>query len=510
MDNKDNPTDMRHVERNMKEETLLEVKGVSKSFPGVQALDNVSFALKKGTVHALCGENGAGKSTLMHILMGVYRRDEGDIFFKSQAVDFQSPRQALHHGIAIVEQELSPIPDMTVAENLFLGREPTRQKFFVKYRDLNAWAADILQELDVDINPAQKMRMLSLAEMQLVEIAKALSYNSDVIIMDEPTSAIGDKEVEKLFAVISSLREQGKGIIYVSHRLEEIFTITDEITVLRDGKYIATERTEDLDRSSLISLMIGRKMEDEFVKNNEPSADELLSVKHFSKAGQFNDIHLTLNRGEILGIFGLMGSGRSEFLHALFGVSTPDSGEIFFEKQPVKFKSPSDAISHGFAYVTEDRKETGLVLTSSVKENISIASLKKLSNTVFIKKRDETDQTTRMVERFRVKTPSLDQLVVNLSGGNQQKVVLGRWLLTNPKILLFDEPTRGIDVGAKREIYNFISDYANHGAGVIMVSSELPEIIGMSDRIIVFKHGKLSGEVLREQASQETIMHLAV
>ena len=494
----------------MKEEILLEVKGVSKSFPGVQALDKVSLTLKGGTVHALCGENGAGKSTLMHILMGVYRKDEGEIFFKDQPVDFHSPRQALHQGISIVEQELSPIPDMTVAENLFLGREPIRQKFFVKYRELNAWATHILQELKVDIPPTQKMRNLSLAEMQLVEIAKALSYNSDVIIMDEPTSAIGDKEVEKLFAVLTRLKKQGKGIIYVSHRLEEVFTITDEVTVLRDGKYIATERTHDLDRSRLISLMIGRKMEDEFVKRNVPTDDEILTVKNFTKAGQFRDIHLTLKKGEVLGIFGLMGSGRSEFLHALFGVSRPDTGEVFFEKKQVRLNSPSKSIEYGIAYVTEDRKETGLVLTSSVKENISIASLKRLSNTAFIKSKEEHDAAMHMVEKFRVKTPSLNQLVINLSGGNQQKVVLGRWLLTNPKILLFDEPTRGIDVGAKREIYNFISDYTNQGSAVIMVSSELSEIIGMSDRIIVFKHGELSGELLREEATQETIMNLAV
>ena len=494
----------------MKEEILLEAKGISKSFPGVRALDNVSFTLKRGTVHALCGENGAGKSTLMHILMGVYRKDGGEIVFKGQPVDFHLPRQALDLGISIVEQELSPLPYMTVAENLYLGREPIRQKIFVNYRELNTWATDILQELNVELSPTQKMGSLGLAEMQLVEIAKALSYNSDVIIMDEPTSAIGEKEVEKLFAVITRLKKQGKGIIYVSHRLEEIFTITDEVTVLRDGKYIATKKTQDLDRSRLISLMIGRKMEDEFVKSNVPTGDELLVVKNFSKIGQFRDIHLTLKKGEVLGIFGLMGSGRSEFLHALFGVNPPDTGEVFLENTPVQFSSPSQAIQNGIAYVTEDRKETGLVLTSSVKENISITSLKRLSNSIFIKDKEEHDSAMRMVEKFRIKTPSLKQLVVNLSGGNQQKVVLGKWLLTNPKILLFDEPTRGIDVGAKREIYNFISDYANQGTAVIMVSSELPEIIGMSDRILVFKHGELSGELTRAEATQETIMHLAV
>ncbi|MDY0096297.1 MAG: sugar ABC transporter ATP-binding protein [Candidatus Vecturithrix sp.] len=494
----------------MSEQILLEVKGVSKSFPGVRALDNVTFNLKKGSVHALCGENGAGKSTLMHVLMGVYRKDEGDIFLKGQSVDFASPRQALQHGIAIVEQELSPIPDMTIAENLFLGREPVRQKVFVKYTELNTWATRILRELNVNLDPTRKMRTLSLAETQLVEIAKALSYHSDVIIMDEPTSAIGDKEVEQLFAVITRLKNQGKGIIYVSHRLEEIFTIADEVTVLRDGKYIATKATRAIDRSQLISLMIGRKMEEEFVKGNIPTNEDLLVVKDFTKAGQFKNIHLNVKKGEVLGIFGLMGSGRSEFLHALFGVNRPDQGQIFLGKARVQINSPSEAIKHGIAYVTEDRKETGLVLTSSVKENISLTCLKRLSNFALINNKQEQRDVMQMVEMFQVKTPSLQQLVVNLSGGNQQKVVLGKWLLTHPKILLFDEPTRGIDVGAKREIYNFISDYANRGSAVIMVSSELPEIIRMSDRILVFRRGELSGELRREEATQEKIMHLAV
>lgn len=494
----------------MNENTLLEVQGVSKSFPGVHALDQVTFTLKKGTVHALCGENGAGKSTLMHVLMGVYRKDEGEILFKGRSVDFYSPRQALHQGIAIVEQELSPIPDMTVAENLFLGREPVWQRVFVRYAELNTWARNVLQELNLQIDPTRKMRTLSLAETQLVEIAKALSYNSDVIIMDEPTSAIGDKEVEQLFAVIRRLKAQGKGIIYVSHRLEEIFLIADEVTVLRDGKYIATKDTQAIDRSQLISLMIGRKMEEEFVKDSTLSARDLLVVKDFTKAGQFKNIHLTLKKGEVLGIFGLMGSGRSEFLHTLFGVNSADKGEVFLENTQVQIGSPSDAIKHGIAYVTEDRKETGLVLTSSVKENIALTSLKRLSHFSFVDRRQEQQDVMQMVQRFRVKTPSIDQLVVNLSGGNQQKVVLGKWLLTHPKILLFDEPTRGIDVGAKREIYNFISDYTNRGSAVIMVSSELPEIIGMSDRILVFRRGELAGELKRAEATQEKIMHLAV
>ena len=488
---------------------LLEVKDVSKRFPGVQALDKVSFTLRKGTVHALVGENGAGKSTLMKILMGLYRKDEGEIFFKGQSVDFHSPKQALEVGISMIEQELSPVPDMTVAENIFLGREPLRQKIFVNYAELNRWATRVLDELDVQIDPKRKMKNLSLAEIQLVEIAKAISYDSDVIIMDEPTSAIGEKEVDKLFHSIRYLRNQGKGIIYVSHKLKEIFAITDEITVLRDGKYIATEKTANIDRARLISLMIGRKMGEEFFKDNAPVETEILAVRNFTKAGQFKNINLSLKKGQVLGIFGLMGSGRSEFLHALFGVNLPEHGEVLIENAKATINSPADAIKHGLAYVTEDRKETGLVLTSSVKENIALAALKQFSKNVFINHKAEEGKVAGIVKMLRVKTPSLKQLVMNLSGGNQQKVVLGKWLLTHPRILLFDEPTRGIDVGAKQEIYRFISEYVKQGAAVIMVSSELPEILGISDQIVVFKHGQVVGELSRAEATQENVMHLA-
>jgi inositol transport system ATP-binding protein len=492
----------------MKDEALLEVINVSKAFPGVKALDNVSLTLRKGTVHALCGENGAGKSTLMHILIGMYRKDSGELIFKGKKVDFALPKQALDAGISIIEQELTPIYDMTVAENIFLGREPVKSGF-IDYPRLNKAAADVLRDLEVRIDPTQKMKLLSLAEIQLVEIAKAISYDADVIIMDEPTSAIGEKEVVNLFKIIELMKKRGKGILYVSHRLKEVFAIADEITVLRDGRHISTELIADMDNSKLVSLMIGRKVGEDFIKETLPTGPSLLAVKNFSKKGQFNNINIDLKKGEVLGIFGLMGAGRTEFLHALYGLEKADQGEVRIENQKVKINSPRDAIKHGIALVTEDRKKMGLVLTSSVKENISLASLKELTTAMFINTKREKLHVTEMVHKFNIKIASLKHLVKNLSGGNQQKVVLGKCFLTAPKILLLDEPTRGIDVGAKREIYKIISTYTKEGYGVIMISSEIPEILSMSDRIVVFKNGCIAGEFNKAEANQENLLHIA-
>jgi inositol transport system ATP-binding protein len=492
----------------MKNDVLLEVRNISKAFPGVKALDNISLTLRKGTVHALCGENGAGKSTLMHILIGMYRKDSGDLVFKGKKVDFALPKQALDAGISIIEQELTPIYDMTVAENIFLGREPVKLGF-IDYPRLNKMATAVLNDLEVRIEPTQKMKLLSLAEIQLVEIAKAISYDAEIIIMDEPTSAIGEKEVENLFKIIDLMKKRDKGILYVSHRLKEVFTIADEITVLRDGKHISTESIKNMDTSKLVSLMIGRKVGEDFVKESSPVGPTLLSVENFSKRGQFNNISLNLKKGEVLGIFGLMGAGRSEFLHALYGLEKPDQGEVRIENQKVKICSPRDAIKNGIALVTEDRKKMGLVLTSSVKENISLASLKELTTGLFIHEKREKLQVADMVNKFNIKITGLSHLVKNLSGGNQQKVVLGKCFLTAPKILLLDEPTRGIDVGAKREIYKIISSYTSEGYGVIMISSEIPEILSMSDRIVVFKNGSIAGEFNKAEANQENLLHIA-
>ncbi len=492
----------------MDETVLLQVNSISKTFPGVKALDGVSLTLKRGTVHALCGENGAGKSTFMHILIGMYGKDSGEIIFNGRKVDFTLPKQALEAGIAIIEQELTPIYDMTVAENIFLGREPV-QAGFIDYPRLNRMAAELLAELEVPIDPARKMKYLSLAEIQLVEIAKAISYDSEVIIMDEPTSAIGEKEVDNLFKIIRLMKAKGKGILYVSHRLKEVFAIADEVTVLRDGKYVATEPISAIDPGRLVSLMIGRKLGEEYVKDARPGTEALLSVQNLARADKFEQISFDLKKGEVLGIFGLMGSGRSEFLQSLFGYDPADAGEIFIDGARVPIGATRDAIRHGLALVTEDRKKMGLVLAQSVKENIALASLKRLTRRLFIDRQSERRDVAAMIAKFGIKTPGMDHLVKNLSGGNQQKVLLGRCLLTAPRILLLDEPTRGIDVGAKREIYKFISEYVQEGKAVIMVSSEIPEILSLSDRILIFKKGRIAGELTREQANQENLLHLA-
>ncbi|MDR1744215.1 MAG: sugar ABC transporter ATP-binding protein [Planctomycetota bacterium] len=468
------------------------------------------MALRKGTVHAICGENGAGKSTLMKILMGVYSADSGTMHLKGQPVKFLSPRQALDAGIAIIEQELTPIPDMTVAENIFLGREPvTGSGLFVDYAELNKRAIEVLGRIKIDLDPRRKMKTLSVAEVQMVEIAKALSYNSDVLIMDEPTSAIGEKETDNLFEIIATLKAQGKGIFYISHRMKEIFRIADEITILRDGEYICTKPAPELDQDTLVSLMISRKLEGQYVKENIPTDQPLLSVRNLYNKKRHAPISLELHRGEILGLYGLVGAGRSEFLESVFGVVQPDGGEIFLNGKRVVNRTPYDAIKNGLAFVTEDRKSSGLALILSVKDNASITSIRKFYKGMFIDRPRESKDVQEAIDFFKVKTPSERQLVRNLSGGNQQKVILGRWLLSQPGIMLMDEPTRGIDVGAKREIYKFMSDFANRGNGIILVSSELPEVLGMSDRILVFKNRAFSGEVARADATEELLMQMA-
>ena len=491
------------------EDVILRMEKVEKRFHGVHALKGVSITLRRGTVHAICGENGAGKSTLMKILMGVYGADSGEMFLNGRPVRFQSPRQALDAGIAIIEQELTPIPDMTVAENIFLGREPVRSGLFVKFDELNRRAAEVLDRIKIHIDPRRKMKTLSVAEVQMAEIAKALSYNSEVLIMDEPTSAIGERETDNLFEIIAHLKKQGKGIFYISHRMKEIFRVADEITILRDGEYICTKPASELDQDSLVSLMISRKLEGQYVKENKHTAEPLLGVRNLARNNRHGPISFDLHKGEILGIYGLVGAGRSEFLESVFGVARPDAGRIFLNGAEVVNRTPYDAIRHGFAFVTEDRKSSGLALILSVKDNASITSVRKFYKGPFVDRAREARDVRRAIDFFRVKTPSARQLVQNLSGGNQQKVVLGRWLLSRPIVMLMDEPTRGIDVGAKREIYKFMSDFANEGNGIILVSSELPEVLGMSDRVLVFKNKAFSGEVRRSEATEELLMQMA-
>nr|WP_154746639.1 sugar ABC transporter ATP-binding protein [Serratia sp. YC16] len=489
---------------------MLEVSGVRKAFGPVVALKNAEFCLRRGSIHALCGGNGAGKSTFLSILMGFIQPDGGDIFIHGQRCEFDHPRDALNAGIAIVQQELSAIPDLTVAENIWLGREP-RRLGFVDFATLNQRTTSLLNELDFKIDAREKMRNLSVAEQQLVEIAKALSHaNADIIIMDEPTSAIGEEDAQKIFQTLQQLAAKGKGIIYVSHRLSEIFQIADSYTIFRDGAYIHEGYIADITREQLIEHIIGGEYDSEFAKFNQPGEAVLLEVNNLCWRDKIKDISLQLKHGEILGIYGLVGSGRSEFLDLIFGVQHADSGTIRLGDKTLSRHSPREAIDSGIAYVTEDRKETGLVLCRSVSENINIASFADISRMGFVSEKREQARTRDMIQRFNVKTHDGEQPVGNLSGGNQQKVVLGRWALLDPEVLLLDEPTRGIDVGAKKEIYRFMSEFALQNKGIIMVSSELSEIIGMSDRILVFRDGQSAGELSATHATQAALMKLAV
>ncbi|KAA8996132.1 sugar ABC transporter ATP-binding protein [Affinibrenneria salicis] len=489
---------------------LLEVSGVKKAFGPVVALKNAEFCLRRGSIHALCGGNGAGKSTFLSILMGFIQPDGGDIFINGRRCEFSHPREALAAGIAIVQQELSAIPDLSVAENIWLGREP-RRFGFVDFTTMNQQTAALLEDLHFAISPTEKMRNLSVAEQQLVEIAKALSHaNADIIIMDEPTSAIGEEDVRKIFQTITRLAAKGKGIIYVSHRLSEIFQIADSYTIFRDGSYIHEGLIQDITREQLIEHIIGGEFENEFAKFNQPGEEVMMEVRNLRWGKKINDISLTLKRGEILGIYGLVGSGRSEFLDLIFGITHADSGTIHIGDRRLGRHSPGEAIRSGIAYVTEDRKDSGLVLCRSVSENINIASFSAVSRAGFINDRQEKMRAEAMIALFNVRTPDAGHIVGNLSGGNQQKVVLGRWALLDPDVMLLDEPTRGIDVGAKKEIYRFMSEFALKNKGIIMVSSELSEIIGMSDRILVFRRGELAGELSAQEATQAELMKLAV
>jgi inositol transport system ATP-binding protein len=489
---------------------VLQVVNISKSFPGVKALNKVNMRLKKGTVHALMGENGAGKSTLMKILAGIYQADEGDIIYNGNKVRFDSPRESMKCGIAMIHQELNPVLEMTIAENLFLGREfHYNGNIIVDYGRMNKEAKKLLETVGLVINPSTKMKYLTVAQSQMVEIAKAIGQESEIIIMDEPTSAITTREVDTLFKLIERLKDSGHCIIYITHKMDEVFRIADEITVFRDGHHVGTYSANDLDTDKLIKLMVDRELTEIFPEKHSPIGEVKLSVKNLSRKKVFKDVSFDVHVGEILGLSGLMGSGRTEVVESIFGVTKLDCGEIYIDGKKVKIKRPSDAIKHNIGLVTEDRKYSGLVLPLSVKENMTLSSLRTLSKLTVVNKKKELSQTEEMVKSLKVKTPSIKQTVENLSGGNQQKVVLGKWLLTEPDILIFDEPTRGIDVGAKAEIYHLISRLAREGKTIIFISSEMQEILGMCDRILVFHEGKLRGELKREEATQEKVLKLA-
>jgi len=488
---------------------LLDMKQIIKSFNGVEVLHGIDFSLRAGTVHALMGENGAGKSTLMKVLAGVHKCDDGEIWLKGKKTEIQSPRHAQELGIAMIHQELSPVPEMTVAENIFLGREP-RKGVFVDYKKMYADTEKLLGEMKVRVSPRAKIGRLKVADQQLIEISKAISLNADIIVMDEPTSAITDQEVEILFKTIADLKKKGTGIIYISHKMDEIFRIADDITVLRDGTYVNSWEAKDIDNNTLIKNMVGRELNEIFPKIKVPAKNVVMEVKHFTKENQFEDISFQVREGEILGIAGLIGAGRTELMNAIFGLEKPDSGEVYFEGKKVEIRRPSDAIRRGIAYVTEDRKNEGLVLEMGVGQNITIASMKTLSSGIFIKRQEEKKTIDDQIRALRIKVHSPRQLVGKLSGGNQQKVVLAKWMMKNPKLLILDEPTRGIDIGAKSEIYKLMGEFVEKGNSIIMISSEMPEAMGMSDRILVLSNGRLSGELSREEFVQEDIMKMAV
>ncbi|WP_373285939.1 sugar ABC transporter ATP-binding protein [Marinithermofilum abyssi] len=485
------------------------MENITKEFPGVKALDNIQLKVKKGTVHALMGENGAGKSTLMKILFGIYS-GSGTIKFNGKELKLSGPKDALNNGISMIHQELSPVPYMTVAENIFLGREPVYGKSgWVNKKKLIENTKKLFETLNISIDPTTKMKDLSIANMQMVEIAAAVSHHANLIIMDEPTSAITEKEVEHLFKIIRSLKKKGVSIIYISHKMDEVFKICDEITVLRDGQYIGTKPAHELNQDSLIQMMVGREIKQVFHKEKAEVKEVVLSVKNLSRKGKFNNVSFEVRKGEILGIAGLMGSGRTELIESIFGIAPPTSGEIYLHGKRVSIQSPSGAIRNKIGLLTEDRKLTGAFLPLSVKENMIISSLENFVNFGYIKSRLVKKTCDAQVKRLNIKTPNLNQLIMNLSGGNQQKVLLARWLLNDPDLLILDEPTRGVDVGAKAEIHKLISKLAQEGKAIIMVSSEMPEILGMSDRVLVMHEGNQKGELSREEATQEKILEVA-
>ncbi len=490
-------------------ELLLDVDGLQKSFNGVAALRNGRLQLQAGSVHALCGGNGAGKSTFLKILMGIHNRDGGTIRRRGTDVVYSTPAAALAAGIAIIEQELSPVPHMTVAENIYLGREPSARFGGIDFKTMNRNAQGLLDRLEFDIRANQFMMNLSVAQVQLVEIAKALSHDAEVIFMDEPTSAIGEKEAQQLFAAIGRLKAEGKGIVYVSHRLSEIFQIADSYTVFRDGAYVDSGRLADIDRPRLIEMIVGRALGEEYIKTNAPTSVPGLEVAGLTAPGKIENVSFTAHKGEILGIYGLMGSGRTEIFNCIFGLDAPSAGTIRLDGAPITVKKPADAMAQGLAFVTEDRKQTGLNLIDSVRNNVCLASLPELSPRFNMDRAGEAAASREMIERFRIKAARDTMPVSGLSGGDQQKVVLGKWFLRNPKVLLLDEPTRGVDVGAKREIYRIICEFAESGGTVVMISSEIDEVLGMSDRILVMRQGRPAGICPREEADAQTLVHLS-
>jgi inositol transport system ATP-binding protein len=488
---------------------ILEMRGIQKSFPGVHALKGVDLLIRPGTVHGVMGENGAGKSTLMKIAIGLYRPDAGSILLRGKPVRFESVHDALTSGISMIHQEMSPLPYMTVAQNIFLGREILNRLGLINHRAIDRAAGEMLQELNIDLKPKQLMGKLSVAQMQLVEIAEAVSRKADLIIMDEPTSALTEREVAHLFSIIRKLKERGAAIIYITHKIDEVFAITDEVTVYRDGELVGHENSADMTREKLIKMMVGRTIDQFFIKAEARVGEPVLEVEGLSRKGYFHDISFSVREGEILGVAGLIGAGRTELMESLFGVAPKQGGVIKVRGKAVTISNAYDAIRQGMAFLTEDRKRTGLYLNLSVRDNIIMPSIRKNLMGVFIRHGALKKLSLDAVGSLNIRTPSLDQPVMYLSGGNQQKVLVSRWLATVPHILILDEPTRGIDVATKSEIYRLMSNLAMERKAIILISSEMPEILAMSDRIMVMHEGRKVGELGRAEATQEKILHMA-
>jgi ribose transport system ATP-binding protein len=494
----------------MSQTPLAQMKGISKAFSGNRVLENVEFEIMPGEVHALMGENGAGKSTLMKILTGIYERDSGSVYIKGEEVHFKNAKEAENAGIAVIHQELNIIPYLSVTDNMFLGKELTYGKLgIVKHKEMQQKTKEYLNRLGVDIDPDIEAGELSVGQQQMIEIARAIAANAEILVMDEPTAALTDREIEALFKVINSLREKGVGIVYISHRMEEIFQICDRISVLRDGQFIGIKDIPKTNFDEIVKMMVGRQLGDRFPERKTTLGPERLKIENFSCKGKFENISFSVKQGEILGVAGLMGAGRTEIMEAIFGHRHKQNGTMMIDGQVVSIKSPFDAIKKGIGFVTEDRKSEGLVLDLSVRENFSLTNLTKISANSLISTKQEESFVDDLIQKLHVKTASRDLAVKSLSGGNQQKIVIGKWLGIEPKILILDEPTRGVDVGAKKEIYQIMNQLTEQGVAIIMVSSELPEILGMSDRILVIHEGKASAILSRAEANQEKIMQAA-
>ena len=496
-------------------EVILTMKGIDKSFPGVHALDHVDFEVKRGEVHALMGENGAGKSTLMKVLTGIYQKDSGSIKYKGQEVEFHNTREAQDAGVVIVHQELNMVGDLTVAQNIFIGREP-RKGFRIDDKKMIEDSKKLFKDLNIEIDPREKMKNLTVGKQQMCEIAKAISHKAEVIIFDEPSAALTEKEIADLFEIIRDLRKKDLGIVYISHRMDEIKTITDRVTVMRDGGYVGTLITKDSTKEDIINMMVGRVIYEDPKQESAvaPDAPVVLKVEHLNAGKMVQDVSFELRKGEILGFSGLMGAGRTETARALFGADPKQSGKISImgkdgQLHEVTINSPQDAVKYGIGYLSEDRRRYGVVVQKSVTENTTLATMEEFTNGIFINKAKEKKVTEKYVQELATKTPTTDQLVVNLSGGNQQKVVIAKWLTRNSDILIFDEPTRGIDVGAKNEIYKLMNRLAAEGKSIIMISSEMTEVLRMSDRIIIMCEGKVTGSIDISEATQENIMDKA-